>query len=161
MPSLDGDTKCLNVTDGMTSFFTDAPLQIVNSHTVTQSMYQKVFTKFGLSQLLMVDAGSEFQATFETVASLLHVRIVLVSPDSHHAQRCEQFHRFLEKNLLILVQDRAEVLSWHTSYASAHYTWNAMPVDMSGVQQYITAIDRELWFPLHNSMEDDSPIGLP
>jgi hypothetical protein len=36
--SLDGDTKCLNVTEGMIGLFTGAPLQIVNSCTVAQLM---------------------------------------------------------------------------------------------------------------------------
>jgi hypothetical protein len=147
------------VTEGMTGFVTGAPLQIVNSHTITQSMYQQVFTKFGLPRLLMVDVGSEFQATFEAVASLLHVRIVLLPPGLHHAQQCEKFDRLLNKVVLIMVQDRAEVSSWHTAYASVRYAWNAMPVDMTNVQRSIAAIDREFRFPLDHSLDDDSPIN--
>jgi hypothetical protein len=117
IPNLDGDNKFLNMIEGMSGFVTGAPLQIVNSHAVAQSMYQQVFTKFGLPRLLVVDAGSEFQATIEAVTSLLHVRIVRVPPELHHAQRCERFHRFPNKVVLIMVQDRAEVSSCHTSYA--------------------------------------------
>jgi hypothetical protein len=59
-----------------------------------------------------------------------------------------------------MVQDRAEVSSWHTEYASAKYACNAMTVDMTDVQRSIAAIGQELRFPLDHSLEEDSPIGL-
>jgi hypothetical protein len=81
----------------------------VDSTTVAQSMYQQVFTKFGLPHLLIMDAGSEFRATLEAVAELLCINIVLLPPESHHTQRCETFHRFLNKVVLIMTQDRGEI----------------------------------------------------
>jgi hypothetical protein len=35
IPSLDGDTECLNVANIMTGFLTGGPLQIIDSHTLS------------------------------------------------------------------------------------------------------------------------------
>jgi hypothetical protein len=83
----------------------ELPLTNVNSTTVDQSIYQQVFTKFGLPRLLIVDTGSKFQATLEDVAELLYIKIVILPPEFHHAQRCERFQRFLNKVVLIMTQD--------------------------------------------------------
>jgi hypothetical protein len=126
---------------------------------VAQSMFQQFFIKFGLPRLLIVNTGSEFRATLEAVAELLYSKIFLFPPESHHAQRCERFHRFLNKVVLIMTHDRGEIAEWHTAYASAQYASNAMPVDMTDIQRSIAAIGREFKFPLDHIVDD--PIGIP
>jgi hypothetical protein len=80
IPIRNVDCKGLKDMEGMSDFVVGAPLTVVDSTTVAQSMYQQVFTKFGLPCLLVMDAGSEFRATLEAVAELICIKIVLLPP---------------------------------------------------------------------------------
>jgi hypothetical protein len=80
IPRRNGDCKGLNVMKGMSGFIDGSPLAVVDSTTVAQSMYQQVFSKFGLPHLLVVDAGSEFRSTLEAVDEFLCIKIILLPP---------------------------------------------------------------------------------
>jgi hypothetical protein len=121
IPSRNGDCKGLDIMEGTSDFVVGAPLTIVDSITVTHPMYQQVITKFGLPRLLVVDAGSECRATLEVMASLLFIKIFMMSPESHHTQLYQIFHIFLNKVVLIMTQDQNEIAEWHTDYESAQY----------------------------------------
>jgi hypothetical protein len=73
--------------------------------------------------LLVVDTGSEFCATLRIVAALLFINIIMLPPKSHHFQRFERFHRFINKVVLLARSRNGLQLTPLSIMLGTRYKW--------------------------------------
>ena len=67
---------------------------------------------------------------------------------NHKCLTVEHFHRFLNKSITITAEDRGTYDIFIPVGIAAGYAWNSAPIDGTDILRSISAIGRELHFPI-------------
>ena len=99
IPSNLGHIKVLTMLEGMCGFAGAAPMAKEDSGSVAQATFASFFIPFGLSRLVVVDAGNPMHGVLVVMCKTLGVPHITVSRGNHRAIRNERFHRYMNKAL--------------------------------------------------------------
>ena len=67
---------------------------------------QEVLLKFGIYHVVVMDDGTQFKGSFVLACDALHLKYECVTKRNHKAVLVDKFYRFLNKAVIIAVEDR-------------------------------------------------------
>ena len=152
-----GRNHLLNAMCDMTQFVVFIATEFVTASHLARLFMEGVLLKFGLCSMIIVDDDSKFKSTFVEMAACLRLRLHVAAARSHKTVGVERFHRFLNHSTTIFAEERGTSECFVECGMMAAYTWNASPIDETGIIRSIPAIGRELKFPLDIDLHKLSP----
>ena len=94
----ENETSLLIVVCHMTGFVALEPIKAANSQEFAKASY-KIFLRYGLPKLIIVDADSKFKAEYKGMCSLLKLELFPLAKGNHDAMLVERFNKFLNGGL--------------------------------------------------------------
>jgi hypothetical protein len=86
-----GNTYLLIGMCNLTGFVVQSAITNITSHDLARVFYQEFLLKFGMCGLVVVDAGSNFLATFEAMCQALSIHFHAAAKGNHKAVSVEQY----------------------------------------------------------------------
>ena len=77
----------------------------------------------------------------------LNLNYDIFAKQNHKGLSIEHFHRFLNKSVTIVAEERGTINIFVPAGIAAGYVWNSAPIDSTYILRSIPAIGRELKFP--------------
>ena len=78
----------------------------------------------------------------------LRINYKIIAKHNHKGLLVEKFHRFLNKAITIAAKNRETNDIFVATGVAAGYAWNSSPIDGTDILRSVSAIGRELRFPL-------------
>lgn len=146
-PSTRGNRYALTVICMHTGYVFCVPLQTKTASEVVRAYIDNVYAKFGASEKIMSDNGTEFKnALFEQIAEELGIKRIFTPP--YHPQsngRIEGFHRFLKA---CIAKHISKTLEWDEVVPLACAAYNFFPGEHSTQSPFWLMFGREARTPL-------------
>ena len=143
-----GNVVLMNVMCGMTQFVIAILVPNERGATLTEHFMQHVLLKFGIYHLVILDDGNPFKSIFTAMCKYLNIDYDILAKRNHKGPLVEKFHRFINKAITIVAEDKRTNDIFVAASVAAGYAWNNSPIDGTGILCSILVIGRELRFPL-------------
>jgi hypothetical protein len=147
-----GNTYLLAGMCDLTGFVVQSAVTTITSHDLARVFFQEFLLKFGMCGLVVVDAGSNFLATFEAMCEALSIRFHAAAKGNHKAVSVERYFRFVNKAVTIATNDRDDPTVWVPASMTAGYAWNSSPIDGTDILRSVAAVGRPFQFPIDISL---------
>eukprot|EP00978_Attheya_sp_CCMP212_P008208 scaffold19187_cov69-Attheya_sp.AAC.2 len=132
----------------MTQFVVVVPVQQTTTAYLARMFMEHVLMKFGVCAIVVVDEGSTFNPAFVDMCACLKLRCHVCARGNHKAVGVEHFHKFLNRAVTIVSNDRGTPAVFVEASVTAAYAWNASLIDGTEIVCSIPAIGHQLKFPL-------------
>ena len=93
----------LNYMCDMTQFVVVVGMSHVNSAELARAFMENVLLKFGLCAVVVVDDDTKFMALSEGMCKSLNIQLHRAAKRNHKAIDVERFHKFLNRNVKIII----------------------------------------------------------
>ena len=154
-----GNVAFMNVMCGMTQFVIAVPVPNETAATLTEHFIQHVLLKFGICHLVILDDGNPFKGVFAAICKALNINYDILAKRNHKGLLVEKFHRFINKAIIIVAEDRRTNDIFVAASVVAGCVWNSFPIDGTDILRSIPAIGQELRFPLDIDLSALHPIN--
>eukprot|EP00957_Ditylum_brightwellii_P168822 12850061-Ditylum_brightwellii.AAC.1 len=104
--------------------------------------------RYGISQLIITDAGSKLKGKFKEAIKILKIKHHMVSKRNHNAVMVEQFNVFLNLSLTVFTNDRTTNRLFVDETYMDVYAWNSAPVVRTDISRSLLVVGREYSFPI-------------
>ena len=111
----------LNCMCDFKQFIVSCILIDTRSEYLSQLFMEQVILIFGMVAMVLVDAVSWFQSTFEAICKLLKLIFWLLSRGDHKGNSVERHYIFLNKTQTISGQDRGTHEMFHQNIKTSQY----------------------------------------
>lgn len=88
----------------------------------------------------------------------LHINFDILAKGNHKALFVKKFHRFINKDTTIAVEDNNTNDIFVAAGVAVVYVWNSSAIDGTDIIRSVPAIERELHFPLDIDLITLPPI---
>ena len=149
----------LNALCDLTQFVVSIPTFNISAEHLSQLFMEHVFLSFGCCAIVVVDDGSNFKGSFESMCKALGTTFWALSRGNHKGNSAERYHRFLNKTQAINGNDRGTHKIFIQNAKTSQYAWNSAPIDGTDVTRSMAAIGREFRFPLDVSFLPDPKLN--
>ena len=139
----------------MTGFALAIPISQKASDDIALALFTHFIAVFGLPNLIIVDAGSEFAGDVTAVVKLIQIRYYAVTRENHQALMVERFHRYMNKVQRLHAADCETPEDWIIGISFAVYAWNAAPIEGTDIPRSYAAIGREFALPIDTHLSTD------
>jgi hypothetical protein len=90
--------------------------------------------------MVVVDAGSNFLAIFESMCNVLNIQFHATAKSNHKAVSVERYFWFVNKATTIAINDRDDPHVWVPAAMTAGYAWNSAPIDGTDIRPYVVLL---------------------
>ena len=152
-PSRQGHRYALTVICMHTSYVFCIPLKTKTAQEVIQAYMRHVYSKFGGSEKILSDNGTEFKNTlFEDVAKKLGVEYKVYMPPyrPQYNSKIEGFHRYLKSCIAKHIMNNME---WDEFTDLATAAYNFIPNVTAMESPFFLMFSRDPYMPLNQLME--------
>ena len=132
----------------MSQFVVVIPIPDESSAALTSYFMQYILMKFGLCQLVILDDDSPFKEDCIAMCEALNLNHNVRAKRNHKIFTVKHFHRFLNKSVTIAAEKRGTNDIFVSTGDAAGYAWNSANIDDTDIFRSISAIGRELHFPI-------------
>ena len=142
----------------MTQSFVVVPVPNVISENLVDHFMQHVLLKFGIYHLVILDDSSPFKGVFSATCKTLNINFDILSKINHKGLLVGKSHRFMNKSIMIAVEDRETNDVFLATSVVAEYVWNYSLIDGTDILCSFLTIGRELCFPLDIDLSALPPL---
>jgi hypothetical protein len=153
----DGSTYVLAAMCDLTGMVIAECLSDITSANLAHVFMQQFLLKIGLTDTVVVDAGSTFRGLFESMCEQLKLKLHAAARGNHKAVSVERFFRVLNRSVAIACNDRGTNQVFVEAVHCTAYAWNASPIDGTDIIRSVAAVGREFKFPLDLSLSIEPP----
>ena len=100
-----GNMALMNSMCNMSQFVVVVPVLDESSATLASHFMQHVLVKVGLCHLVVLDNGTPIKGSFIAMCYALNINCNILSKRNHKELSVENFHRFLNKSVIILTEE--------------------------------------------------------
>ena len=101
-----------------------------------------------MCHLVVIYDDTPFKGTFVAICTSLDLPYDILAKRNHKGLTVEHFHRFLNKAVTIVIEDRQSNDVFVPPGIAAGYAWNSASIDGTDILRSTVAIDREFRFPI-------------
>ena len=147
-----GCMTLMNVMCDTCQFVVVVPVPDKISTTLASYFMQYVLLEFSLCHLVVIDGGNPFKEAFIAMCEALNLSHDVIVKHNHKGLSIEHFQRFLNKSIAIAAEERGTNDTFVLAGVATGYALNISPIDGTDILRSISAIGRELYFPLDISL---------
>ena len=130
----------MNSMCNLTGFVITNATSNITAQDLSRLLVQEVLLKVGFCGLIVVEDGSTFKGLFCTVCNILNIDIHVAARGNHQAVGVEHFHRFLNKAVGMVSNDRGTNTVFVEVAHTATYAWNSSPIDGTNIISSVPAV---------------------
>jgi hypothetical protein len=133
--------------DGFTKFLIVVPLKNKSALTVARAIVDRVYTVFGVGDILTTDGGREFNNLIQdNLNRILGIQVCRVLPYKPQANAVERAHRSINGLLSRIIQE--DLKTWDETVKFCVASYNAAEHSATGFSPYYLNFGREMSIPL-------------
>ena len=120
---------------------------------------QHVLLKVKIYHLVLLDDVIHFKGFFITINKTLNINDNILAKHNHKGLLVEKLHYFINKNIIIIVEDRRTNDVFIVTSDAVECAYNSFPIDGTNILRNVLTIGRELPFSLYIDLSASSVIS--
>ena len=138
----------INVMCYLTQFVVSTPTYNIAADNFAKLFMEEMFVNFGTCAVIVIDDGSTFKGTSQTMRKALKITYWCILRGNHKGNSVETFHHFLNKAQTITGGDWGKHAGFIQDAKTSQYDWNSSLIDYTDTSRILTAIGKEFHFTL-------------